>query len=112
MGNSTLKFQQKPRPFNFQRAPRPHAIKQSPATPSNPPDKGPLTTMQNPSPVALTNSEKRERDLRDIFWQKMSRRSHAFLSEPVTATKNGPHGGKQSPIEGTGQHSQNLPDNM
>ena len=87
MGNSTPKFQQNPCPLNFQRAVRPHAIKQSLATLPNPLDKGPFTTMQNPPPAALTNSQKRERDPRDIFWQEMSRRSHAFFSEFVIATK-------------------------
>ena len=48
MGNSTSKFQQNPHPSNSQRAPRPHVIKQSSATPPNPPDKGPFTTMQKP----------------------------------------------------------------
>ena len=53
----------------------------------NPLDKGLFTIMQNLFFVAFTNSEKKERDLLGIFWQKMSRRSHVFFSEFVIATK-------------------------
>ena len=53
----------------------------------NPLDKGLFTTMQNHFLVAITNSEKKERDLWDIFCQKMSRRSRSFFSELVNATK-------------------------
>ena len=52
----------------------------------NPLDRALFTIMQNHFFVAFTNSEKKERDLRDISWQKMFRRSHAFFSEFVFAT--------------------------
>ena len=43
--------------------------------------------MQNHFLVAITNSEKKERDLREILCQKMSYRSRSFFSELVNDTK-------------------------
>ena len=53
----------------------------------NPLNKGLFTTMKKHIFVAFTNSEKYACDLRDTFCLKMSRRSHAFFSELVNATK-------------------------
>ena len=89
MGNSKLKFHQNSCFFQLWACTLTTCYQIKFGYIANPLDKGLFITMQNHFLVAITNSEQKERDLRDIFCQKMSRRSRSFFSELVNATKKG-----------------------